>query len=120
VAKSYETLEAWQWAIELARQIYCETKKFPQEEMFGITSQIRRAIISVSSNIAEGFGRSSAKERRHFVELALGSLNEVESLLLLSWKLGFIDEEKHRELKTGIEKEGRLLGGLLRYISLKK
>lgn len=120
MAKSYETLEAWQCAIKLAKQVYEITREFPKEEIFGITAQIRRAAVSISSNIAEGFGRSSVKERRYFVELAIGSLNEVESLLFLSRELGFIDEQRYKELKEIVEKEGCLLGGLLRYISSKK
>ncbi|MEW6618975.1 MAG: four helix bundle protein [bacterium] len=102
MAKVYETLEVWQLAIDLAVKIYKVTKDFPKEEMYGLTSQIRRATISISSNIAEGSGRSSKKEYKYFVEIAMGSLNEVESLWILSYKLKMVNNEVYHEIKQMI------------------
>ena len=81
MAKNYENLEVWKEAVKLAVLIYKETKGFPKEELYGLTSQLRRAIISVSINIAEGAGRSSKQEFIRFINIALGSLNETESLV---------------------------------------
>lgn len=116
MAKSYESLETWQNAIDLAVKIYDITKLFPNEEIYGLTSQIRRAVVSISSNIAEGSSRPSKKDYRHFVDIAIGSLNEVENLLIVSYRLNFIEEENYFQMKELIEKEGRLLGGLRRFL----
>jgi four helix bundle protein len=79
MAKMYENLDVWKEPTNLAVQIYQVTKNFPKEEIRGITSQMRRASISISSNIAEGSGRKSKKDFKQFVHMASGSLNEVES-----------------------------------------
>jgi len=79
MAKMYENLDVWKEPTNLAVQIYQVTKNFPKEEIWGITSQMRRASISISSNIAEGSGRKSKKDFKQFVHMASGSLNEVES-----------------------------------------
>ena len=81
--KTFKDLKAWQLSFELASKVYRATKNFPKEEQFGITNQLRRASVSISSNIAEGFGRSSRKEKDQFYSIAYGSLLEVESQLLL-------------------------------------
>lgn len=117
MAKSYETLDAWQGAVELATVIYEITSTFPKEELFGITSQLRRAVISISSNIAEGCGRNSLKDRKQFLGISIGSLNETESLIIVAKKLRFISDEQFGLIKSKLEKEGRLLGGLLNHIS---
>ncbi|MBI5969989.1 MAG: four helix bundle protein [Deltaproteobacteria bacterium] len=117
MAKSYETLDAWKEAVELAVAIYDITAAFPKSETFGMTSQIRRSAISVSSNIAEGCGRRSLKERKQFFGIALGSLNETESLLIVANRLRFINDRQFELIKVIAEKEGRLLGGLLKHVS---
>jgi four helix bundle protein len=116
MAKNYENLEIWKEAIKLAALIYKETKKFPKEELYGIISQLRRAVISISANIAEGAGRSSKIEFIRFVNIALGSLNEVESLLYVSLDLKYLDEEKFLSIKNQIEKLGKFLGGFKNYL----
>ncbi len=88
----------WQEAQNLAVAVYKETKRFPKEELFGITSQLRRAASSVSANIAEGFGRSSKNDKLHFYTIAYGSLLETKNFLYLSAKLGYIDESTLRTL----------------------
>lgn len=79
---TFETLEAWQEAQNLAVLIYDTTRSFPQEEIYGITNQLRRAAASVSANIAEGYGRTSSKDRLHFLNIAYGSLLETKNLLM--------------------------------------
>lgn len=119
MAKNYETLDAWKEAVELATAIYEITATFPKEELFCIVSQLRRGAISISSNIAEGYGRKSLKERKQFLGISLGSLNEVESLLIISNRLKFINDKQFELIKAKVELEGRLLGGLLNHISKK-
>jgi len=120
MAKMYENLEAWKEATNLAVQIYQITKNFPKEEILGITSQLRRASISISSNIAEGAGRKSKKDFKQFVHIASGSLNEVENLLYICSRLDLIIADSYKELQEIIEKVGRLIGGLLKYLDAKK
>ena len=117
VAKTYENLDAWKNAVELAVSIYEITQDFPKEEVYGLTSQIRRAVISISSNLAEGAGRPSKKDFRRFVDISMGSLNETESLLIVAYKLGFINEEVYLSTKSKTEELGRILNGLKKYLS---
>jgi len=113
----YENLDAWREATNLAVKIYQVTKNFPKEEIFGITSQLRRASISISSNIAEGAGRKSKKDFKQFVHMDSGSLNEVENLLYICSRLDLIMAASHKELQELVEKVGRLIGGLLKYLN---
>ena len=92
--KAFEQLIAWQEAQKLALLVYKATKSFPKEEVFGITSQLRRASSSVSANIAEGFGRQTKKDKIHFLVIAYGSLLETKNFLYLSEKLGYIPKEQ--------------------------
>jgi four helix bundle protein len=100
--------------------IYEITKNYPKEEIFGITSQLRRAVISISSNLAEGAARKSKKDFKQFVHIASGSLNEVESLLHISSRLNLINADLYKGLKEHVDREGRLIGGLLKYLDGKK
>lgn len=90
---SFEDLDVWILASELAVDIYKTTENFPKSELFGLTSQLRRASISVSSNIAEGSGRSTQNDKAHFSVMAYGSLMEVQSQLLISEKLNLIPKK---------------------------
>ncbi|MBO6181608.1 four helix bundle protein [bacterium] len=87
----YQDLDAWKEAIKLVKKIYEITNKFPQDEIFGIVSQVRRASISIPSNIAEGAARFSDKESLRFMEIALGSIAEVETQLIIAKELGFVN-----------------------------
>jgi len=120
MAKMYENLEAWKEGANLAVRIYEITKSYPKEEIFGITSQLRRAVISISSNLAEGAARKSKRDFKQFVHIASGSLNEVDSLLHISSRLSLINKDLYDELKEHVDREGRLIGGLLRYLDAKK
>lgn len=97
--KGYKKLVVWQKADELAYQVYLETKKFPKDEIFGITSQLRRAVISVPTNIVEGAGRQGKREMRQFASIALGSLAETEYLLEFCSRLNYLNEEDYKRLE---------------------
>ena len=90
---SFESLEVWKESQNLAVDVYKMTKTFPKDEMFAMTSQLRRAAYSVSANIAEGFGRKSKSDKLHFYTMAYGSLLEVKTFLYLSQKLDYIPEK---------------------------
>lgn len=89
----YQKLEVWTRSIELTTIVYELTRSFPDEERFGLTSQIKRAVVSIASNIAEGAGRNSDKEFNQFLGYSLGSLCEVETQLIIARKLNFLSEE---------------------------
>ena len=104
-------LKAFEFADKLAVLVYQETRAFPKEELFGLVSQMRRAAVSVPSNIAEGCGRSSEKEYLHFLSIAYGSLKELEYQISLALKLGFLDSET--ELTSYADEAARVLNGLI-------
>jgi four helix bundle protein len=106
MAKMYENLDAWKEATNLAVKIYQVTKNFPKEEIFGITSQLPRASIFISSNLAEGAGRKTKKDFKQFVHIASGSLNEVENLLYDCSRLDLIMVASCKELQELVEKVG--------------
>jgi len=108
----FEKLDVWQKSRLLVRDIYLITKSFPDDERFGLTSQIRRAMISVSCNIAEGTSRWSNKEKIRFIEIAYGSLMEVVNCLMLAFDLEYISEQKILELRFNIDIVANKLNGL--------
>ena len=112
--KDFRTLNVWQKSHNLAVQIYKKTKEFPKEELYGISSQLRRAIISIPTNIAEGCGRGSDKDFAKFVQIALGSASESEYLILLSHDLGYFDKELSKELIDKICEIKRMLTSLIK------
>ena len=107
--KGYKKLLVWQKADDLALQVYRATKDFPKDEIYGLTSQLRRAAVSVSANIVEGCGRQGKRELKHFVNIALGSLAETEYLLELSLRLGYLSEDKYKGIETVRSYAGALL-----------
>ncbi len=96
--RDFRKLNVWKKAHELTLEIYRVTRKFPKEELYGITNQIRRAAVSVPNNIAEGCGRDSEKELQRFSTIAMGSASEVEYLLLLSFDLKYLLKAEYQEL----------------------
>jgi four helix bundle protein len=113
VIRSYRDLIVWQKAMELVAEIYRLTRAFPADEMFGLVSQLRRAAVSIPSNIAEGYGRTSTGEYKQFLGHARGSLWEVETQILIAPKLKYLgDEEADGLLKLATE-TGRILQGLI-------
>jgi four helix bundle protein len=111
---NFEKLDVWQKAIELADLIYADTRSFPNEELFGLTTQPRRAAVSVSSNIAEGSSRSSKVEFARFVEIAGGSVFEVVSECFVACRQNFLTDDKFRKIYAAAEEESRMLSGLRR------
>ena len=111
----YRQLVAWQKSIDLAEKIYIQTSSYPKEERYSLTSQMRRAAVSIPSNIAEGQGRRSTDEEFvRFLLMALGSLCELETQLELSVRLKFISSDRAGELRPAVDEVGRLLNGLIR------
>ena len=108
----FEKLDVWQKSRLLVRDIYLITKSFPEDERFGLTSQLRRAMISVSCNIAEWTSRWSNKEKIRFIEIAYGSLMEVVNCLMLAFDLEYISEQKILELRFNIDIVANKLNGL--------
>jgi four helix bundle protein len=111
---NFEKLEVWHEAINFADSVYAFTRSFPDEERFGLTNQMRRAAVSISSNIAEGSSRSSRPDFARFVEIATGSLFEVVSQATISKRQGFLSETNFSQLYSACEKQGKMLSGLKR------
>ena len=109
---NFEKLDVWQKAIDFADLIYNHTRHFPADERFGLTNQMRRAAVSISSNIAEGSSRSSHSDYARFVEIAAGSLFEVVSQATIGRNQGFLSDTEYQQLYQAAEKQSRMLSGL--------
>jgi four helix bundle protein len=114
---SYRDLHVWQKAVELVTDCYRISSKFPPDERFGLTSQLRRAAVSVPANIAEGHGRGTTKSFIHFLWIANGSLAELETHILIAERLGFVTREDTRPAFDAMLTIGRMLTGLRRSLS---
>ncbi len=112
--KSYQDLEVWKKSIELAKKVYQLSARFPSEEKFGMTSQVRRAATSVAANIAEGAERHGTGEFLQFLGMASGSLAETETFLILAQELGMVTPEQTKPLLLEAKTVGRMLNGLKR------
>ena len=110
--KSYRELIVWQKAMDLVEVIYNTTRGFPKEELFCLTQQLRRAAISIPSNVAEGQGRDSTKEFLHHLSFAYGSLCELETQTTLAQRLGYITETQNETIVEQAAEVGRLINGL--------
>ena len=115
--RDYRELVTWQKAMDLVEAVYKESRGFPREEQFGLTSQIRRAAVAIPSNIAEGQGRKFTKEFVYHLSVALGSLCEMETQLLIALRLNYVNEETYQTLSEGAAEVGRLLNGLIHSLS---
>jgi four helix bundle protein len=113
---NFEKLEVWKKAIDFADLAYTITRGFPEQERFGLTSQMRRAAVSVSSNIAEGSSRISHADFARFLEIATGSVFEVVSQSAIGLRQGFLNEETYRRVYAAAEEQSRMLSGLRRAI----
>ncbi len=112
--KSFTDLKVWQESHKLSLEIYKITKKFPSDEVYGLSSQMRRCSVSVTSNLAEGFGRSSSKDREHFYVMSDGSLYELKSQLILAKDLRYINKDQFEAIAKITNDAHKLLHGLLR------
>jgi four helix bundle protein len=117
MGRSYKDLVAWQKSMGLVTATYRATAGFPRDELFGLTSQLRRAAVSIPSNIAEGQGRLSEKEFRYFLGQARGSLMEGETQLQIAENLGYLQKEQTSSLLQSCAEVGRILNGLLASVS---
>ena len=111
--QDYTKLKVWQKAHELVLSAYPTAAQFPREELYGLTSQLRRALVSIPANIAEGCGRNSNAELSHFLHIALGSASEVEYYFLLTHDFHWLEDKTYQELTTHILEVKRMLGALI-------
>jgi four helix bundle protein len=116
--KTHKDLDVWKISIEMVTEIYQLTHIFPKEELYGLTNQMRRAAVSVPSNIAEGAGRNSNKEFVQFLYFATGSLSELETQLIIAFNLKYISNEQKQNMDTLINTIFKMLSGLI--LSVKK
>ena len=117
--RSYCELIVWQKAMDLVQGVYTATKSFPREEIYGLTSQLRRAAVSVPSNIAEGQGRKSTSEFLHHLSIAYGSLMEVETQLMIAERLDDLEKRDVARMTELTGEVGRLINGLTNSLSSK-
>lgn len=110
--KSYQDLDVWRIGMDVVKIAYSLTAKFPLDERFGLVSQMRRAAVSIPANIAEGHARRSRAEFRQFVSIAIGSVAELETQLILSKELNFITKEETEAIMAQLDKLGKMLRGL--------
>lgn len=112
--RSFTDLDAWKEGHKLVLMIYGITKRFPKDELFGLTSQIRRCSVSVTSNIAEGFSRQSYKEKAQFYSIALGSVTELQNQLLISRDVGYLKQEEFLLIAKKSVKVHKIINGLIK------
>ena len=110
----HKQLDAWKEGVKLVKEIYLLTRSFPKEELYGLTNQLRRAAVSIPSNIAEGSARQSDKEMIQFLYVALGSLSEVETQIIIAIELEYISNNE--EINVNITKIRKLIVGLIKYL----
>lgn len=118
--KDFRDLKAWEKSHHLALLVYKHTQSFPKQELFGITSQMRRAAVSIPTNIAEGCGRSGNAELARFLSIAMGSASELEYLLLISENLEFLSRIDHKELELATTEVKRMLASLIAKINAER
>jgi four helix bundle protein len=116
VAKSFRDLKVWNLSIDLTTLVYALTADFPKSEIYGLSSQMRRAAVSIASNIAEGSARGTKKDFKQFVSIARGSNCELQTQLLIATRLGFAKEQELREIEVISNEIGQMLSGLSKYL----
>ena len=118
--RSYRDLDVWQVSMALAELCYLETKPFPRDELFGMTSQIRRSAAAIPANIAEGYGRETPGAFIQFLRIAQGSLKELETHLILSQRVGLLSSEPADRLLVECDRVGRMLRNFIRSLQAKE
>src|SRR5438552_8207774 len=116
VMRPHEKLDVWRKSIDFVVALYKATEAFPKDEKFGLTSQLRRAAVSIPANIAEGAARKSNKEFAHFLSNSQGSASEVETELLIARRLNYLQEASYRPLRSSLDEIGRMLTGLAQHV----
>ena len=114
--RDFRELKVWEKAHRLTLDVYRVTREFPREELYGLTSQIRRAAASIGANIAEGAGKNSRPEFARFLQIALGSASELEYHILLAHDLGYLTADSHEMLFAQVVETKRMLTGFVRYL----
>lgn len=117
--KTHKDYEVWKRAVNFATSVYDVTNTFPKAEQYGLTSQLRRASVSISSNIAEGAARHSTKEFVQFLYQALGSATEIETQLIISKNLEYVDDKSYKQLSADQEEVSKMLIGTIRSLKTK-
>ena len=114
--RPHENLDVWKKSVDFSVAVYKITEAFPRDERFGLTSQIRRASVSIAANIAEGAARRSEKEFLNFLSIAQGSASEVETEILIAFRLGYLSNESFESAKQSLDEIGRIITGLCSHI----
>src|SRR5690349_13279580 len=114
--RPHEKLEVWNRAVEFVVTVYKATTEFPKDERFGLTSQIRRAAVSIPANIAEGAARQSSKEFAHFLSIAQGSASELETELLIAERLSFLESDIYKQIYNELNTIARMIVGLSQHL----
>jgi four helix bundle protein len=117
--RPHEKLDVWNKAIDFVVTVYQVTEFFPKDEKFGLTSQVRRAAVSIPANIAEGAARQSPKEFIHFLSNAQGSASELETELLIAHRLAYLTENRYHEIRSTLDGIGRMIVGLSQHLKRK-
>lgn len=115
VMRSYQTLDVWKMSMQSVKEIYLITKNYPKEELFALTSQTKRAAVSIPSNIAEGMGRQHKKDTIHFLHIARGSLYELETHLSIAVMVNILNEKDFEKTKSILDEVVKMLNGLIKY-----
>lgn len=118
--RKFQDLKVWEKSHQLTLDVYAVTKTFPDDERFGMTSQLRRASASIGANIAEGCGRGSDKDFSRFLQIAMGSASEVEYLLILAKDLSLIDPEEYPSFHAQVTEVKRMLTSFIKYLRSKQ
>ena len=113
-ARPHKKLVVWQKAIELVTEVYKMTEGFPRKEEFGLSAQLRKAAVSVPSNIAEGLTRKTTKDKLHFLNMAQASMSEIDTQIEISYRPGYLGDEVHEKMESRLVEVEKLLGGLER------
>jgi four helix bundle protein len=114
--KDFRTLKVWEKAHALTLTVYRATKTFPRQELFSLTNQIQRAVVSIPANIAEGCGKSGDADFGRYLHIAMGSSSELEYLLLLAHDLGYLGDEEHRSLSDSLVEIRKMLNALIQQL----
>ena len=114
--RPHEKLDVWKKSIDFVVALYQATERFPKDEKFGLTSQLRRAAVSIAANIAEGAGRKTPKEFSYFLSNSQGSASEVATELLIAHRLCYLSDESFKALTSSLDEIGRMLTGLSQYV----
>lgn len=112
--RSFTDLDAWKEGHKLVLQVYVVTKEFPKDEIYGLTNQLRRCAVSITSNIAEGFSRQTYKDKAQFYSISLGSVTELQNQILIARDVGYLSKEKFREIADQSVKVNKIINGLLK------